>query len=202
MNVLIADDDVISRRVLQGILEQWGYAVTVTCDGEAAWQALRGKSAPAVALLDWNMPGLDGTEVCRRVRAASERPVYLILITSRTTKEDLVAGLESGADDYLSKPFDRAELRARIRVGERILQLQQNLSERVRQLEEAVRHIKQLQGLIPICSYCKRVRNDGDSWQQIEAYIAAHSEAHFSHGICPDCWDSEVQPQLDALEKS
>jgi phosphoserine phosphatase RsbU/P len=203
MKILIAEDDQISRRVLEGTLQNWGYEVIVACDGEEALRVLQGPESPRLALLDWMMPGLDGIEVCKRFRAAAPASaVYLILITARTSKEDIVTGLESGADDYVTKPFDRAELHARLRVGERILGLQQSLADRVRELEDALAHIKQLQGLISICSYCKSIRNDENSWQQIEHYIAEHSEAHFSHGICPKCWDKEVQPQLDNMKKT
>jgi phosphoserine phosphatase RsbU/P len=200
MKVLIADDEPLSRGLLESTLQMWGYKVVLAQDGTEAWQILQQKDAPRLALLDWVMPGLDGTEVCRRVRSTyPKEPIYLILITARMDREDMVTGLESGADDYLTKPFEPAELHARLKVGTRILDLQHSLAHRVRELEEALAHIKQLQGLISICSYCKRVRTNQNFWQQIESYISEHSEAEFSHGICPDCWRTEVQPQLDQL---
>src|SRR5262249_3516987 len=125
--------------------------------------------------------------------------VYIVLLTAKGTKEDVVTGLDAGADDYLAKPFDRNELRARLRVGERIVELQSGMTERVRQLGEAFAKVKELQGLIPICCYCKRIRSDENYWQQVEAYVSAHSGARFSHGICPECLDTVVKKELDEL---
>ncbi|HEV8202486.1 MAG TPA: response regulator transcription factor [Candidatus Polarisedimenticolia bacterium] len=200
MRILIAEDDLVSRKMLEATLTRWGYEVLVTCDGQAALQALTGPDAPRVAILDWMMPSLDGVDVCRRVREGSvAQPPYVILLTAKGNKEDIVSGLEAGADDYIIKPFDREELRARLQAGLRIITLQNQLAARVRELEEAIARIRTLQGLLPICSYCKRVRNDGDYWQQVESYISDHSDARFSHGICPDCYESVVRPQLQTL---
>jgi two-component system, cell cycle response regulator len=130
VRILIADDDLTSRTVLRGVLVRQGYDVEVTTDGESALAAMTAPSAPNVAILDWMMPALPGPEVCRRIRAIpSDKPPYLILLTVRDEKSDIVEGLEAGADDYLSKPFDAAELRARIEVGRRIVDLQANLIE-------------------------------------------------------------------------
>jgi response regulator RpfG family c-di-GMP phosphodiesterase len=125
-------------------------------------------------------------------------PPYLILLTARARKEDVVTGLESGADDYVTKPFDRSELLSRVRTGERIVGLQANLAQRVRELEEALAQVNRLQGLLPICSYCKKVRDDGNYWHEVERYIADHADVHFSHGICPNCWYDVVAPELEA----
>ena len=127
-SVLIAEDDPVSRRILETFLVKWGYDVTVVTDGEAALAVLEGDAAPRLAVLDWMMPGLEGVQVCERIRSRADRPyVYVLLLTARTEKQDLLRGLELGADDYLTKPFDAAELRARIHVGERILNLQDDL---------------------------------------------------------------------------
>jgi DNA-binding response OmpR family regulator len=200
MRILIAEDDLVSRRMLEATLIRWGYEVLVTSDGEAAWRALRDQDAPRMAILDWMMPGLDGIDVCRKVRSLpASAPPYVILLTAKGSKTDIVSGLQAGADDYIVKPFDREELQARVQAGVRILSLQASLAARVRELEEALARVKTLQGLLPICSYCKRVRNDGDYWQQVESYISDHSDARFSHGICPDCYQTVVRPQLETL---
>jgi CheY-like chemotaxis protein len=196
--VLIAEDDRVTRRMLEVMLGEWGYETVSVGDGLAAWEALRAQDRPALALLDWLMPGLDGVEVCRRARALPTRlPPYLVLLTVRHSRQDVVAGLESGADDYITKPFDLAELHARIRTGMRVVGLQMSLAEELRQREEALARVKHLQGLLPICMYCKKIRDDQNYWQQVEAYLASHSEARFSHGICPCCWERTVKPELD-----
>lgn len=163
---------------------------------------LRVATVPTLAILDWMMPGMDGPDVCRRVR--EERPdanMYLLLVTAREGRSDVVAGLDAGADDYIIKPFDPEELRARIAVGVRVLGLQQKLAERVAELQTALSNVKQLRGLLPICSYCKRIRGDDQYWMQVEGYIAEHSEAQFSHGICPSCY-ATITAELDELAKN
>jgi len=130
MKVLIADDDATSRLVLVGVLKKAGHDVVTTLDGSEAWQAMQRPDAPKLAILDWIMPGLTGLDVCRSIRGlASDEPPYLILLTSMGGKSDIVAGLEAGADDYLGKPFDAAELRARVDVGRRVIDLQARLRE-------------------------------------------------------------------------
>lgn len=128
MRILIADDDAVSRRILEARLTQWGYQVQASADGVEALAALRRPEAPRLAILDWVMPGLNGLQVCRELRASSSDDyVYILLLTAKDRKEDLLLALESGADDYLIKPFDPAELKARLRTGQRILDLQADL---------------------------------------------------------------------------
>jgi len=202
MKVLIAEDETVSRRLLEATLVRWGYEVVVASDGVEAWEALQGDDAPSLAILDWMMPSMDGLEVCRRIRnRPSSTPPYLILLTAKGRREDIVTGLEAGANDYVTKPFNREELRARVQVGVRMVELQQSLTDRVRALEEALARVKQLQGLLPICSYCKKIRDDQNYWQQVESYIAEHSQAQFSHSICPDCYEKLVKPELDQLRR-
>ena len=204
MKILIAEDDPSFQRILQFLLERDGHEVVVVADGEAALAALQTATAqegPHMALLDWMMPRMDGIEVCRQVRRA-ELPIqpYLILITSRDNLHDRILGLDSGADDYLTKPFDHGELRARVRVGLRVTALQQERAERVKLLEEALAQVHHLQGLLPICAYCKKIRDDRNYWQQVEGYIARHTAARFTHSICPECYEQIVGPELKAMQ--
>ena len=184
MRILIADDDRTSTMLLSRTLEQWGFEVVLAHDGTTAWGHITGVAPPALAIVDWMMPGVDGIELCRRIRATPLRsPVYVILLTARTSRQDLVEGLDAGADDYLTKPFHPDELRARIRVGQRTLGL--------------IANIKKLTGLLPICSYCKRIRSDHDYWEQVEGYLTEHTDVLFSHGICPSCLE-KVMGEFDA----
>jgi diguanylate cyclase (GGDEF)-like protein len=130
MKILIAEDDAVSRRLLEATLTRWGYEVVTCCDGQEAWEALQQEDAPSLAILDWMMPRMDGLEVCRRVRKLeSDIYRYLILLTAKSQKEDLIEGLGAGADDYVTKPLNRQEMRVRLRAGRRILELQDALIE-------------------------------------------------------------------------
>jgi CheY-like chemotaxis protein len=202
VRVLIVDDEAVIRRLLETSLKTWGYEVLVASGGEQAWEILRRDDAPSFAILDWTMPGMDGLELCKKVRALQKPTTpYLIFVTAKARTQDIVTGLEAGADDYIVKPFQREELRARVRVGERMLELQAALADRVRELEDALGRVKQLQGLLPICSYCKKVRDDRNYWQQVETYIEGHSDAQFTHGICPECRAKYVEPELERLRR-
>jgi len=188
MRVLIADDDGATRAVLEALLTEAGYRVTAVADGARAWDELRAPDGPSPAVLDWVMPGLDGAEVCRRVRSLGrERPPYLLLLTARTEKAEIVAGLEAGANDYLVKPYHPAELIARVAVGRRLVELQTQLAAKAAALQTALDQVHTLQGILPICCHCKKIRDDNDYWQRVEDYISRHSGARFTHGICPEC---------------
>ncbi|HUE87752.1 MAG TPA: response regulator [Vicinamibacterales bacterium] len=202
MRILVADDDPVSRTVVAAMLRKSGFNVELADDGEQAWAALEHPDAPLLAVMDWMMPGLDGPEICRRLRAVeTPTPTYVVLLTSRDAAADIVEGLRAGADDYVTKPPDEDELVARVSVGVRVVALQQTLADRVRRLEEALSNVKQLQGLLPICSYCKRIRDDQNYWQQVESYISVHSGVQFSHSFCPDCYEKYVKPQLDEMDR-
>ena len=147
------------------------------------------------------MPHLDGVEVCHKTREETElEHLYIIMLTTKDTKEDIAEALTAGADDYLCKPFDRRELQARIQVGKRVLDLQLNLADRVRALEESIEREKHLQGLLPICSYCKKIRDDQNYWQQVERYVETRADVAFSHSICPDCYETKVKPELESFQ--
>jgi len=199
MRVLVADDEPMGALMLSRSLERWGLEVVVARDGEEAWRMIQ-DGGIKMAILDWMMPGADGPELCRRIRKDERHNhMHLILLTARNSRADVVAGLDAGADDYLIKPFDPEELRARVHVGIRVLTLQDRLADRVAELQEALTNVKQLSGLLPICSYCKRIRGDENYWERVESYITEHTDAKFSHGICPECYDT-VMAQIDAPE--
>ena len=202
MRILIAEDDAISRRLLESSLQKWGHDVVAVSDGRDAVRVLQSADAPSLAVLDWMMPEMDGLQVCRAVRGpTTEKILYVILLTAKGQKQDIVTGLEAGADDYLIKPFDREELRARLNAGIRIVTLEQALAERVNQLEEALARVHELQGLLPMCSYCKKVRDDQNYWHEVENYISVRSAAVFSHGVCPGCRDRVLNVQLATLKQ-
>ena len=194
MKILVAEDDVTSRRMLDAFLVSWGHETVLARDGLEAWELLQSDDSVGVAILDWMMPKMDGLEVCRKIRAAAlQRPLYLIMLTARDSTDDMVAALSDGADEYLTKPFNRDELRSRIQVGLRTLTLQKNLADRVRELEAALAEVRRLKELLPICCYCKRIRDDQDYWQQVESYLAVHAGVRFTHGICPACFEAAMQ---------
>jgi two-component system cell cycle response regulator len=140
MRLLIADDSIVSRHLLEATLRKWGYEVAVACDGLEAWEILQGENPPRLAILDWVMPGLTGPEVCKRVRESSRGKeanyTYILLLTSKSQREDLIEGMESGADDYLTKPFDQHELKVRLRAGTRIVDLERELVSAREELRE------------------------------------------------------------------
>jgi len=200
MKILIAEDDLMSNELLSILLKQWGYEVISTRTGAEAWQVLQRNDAPPLAILDWQMPELDGIEICRRARhEAHLKHLYVLILTSMSHSDEVVTGLESGANDYVIKPFKPPELRARVHVGVRMVELQRELAERVRELEMTLSEVKQLRGILPICAYCKKIRDDQNYWQQVEDYFAHHTEAKFSHSFCPDCYEKIIKPQLDDL---
>ncbi|MGZ3331010.1 MAG: response regulator [Gemmatimonadaceae bacterium] len=200
MRILVAEDDAVTRKLLESTLSRLRLDVVAVADGNAAWNALetlKGKDAPELALLDWMMPGLEGIQILRRLRTTPGfELLYVILLTSRTDKEDVAYGLAAGANDYIAKPFDPSELEARVRVGERMVKLQRSLAARVAELEVALAHVQRLQGLLPICSYCKKVRNETNYWEQVDSYLTSHSDVQLTHGICPTCMETMMK-QLD-----
>ena len=188
MKVLVAEDDPIIRRLLEATLTRSGYEVVTAENGARALEILQREGSPNLAVMDWMMPEIDGLEVCRRVRALEGRSyLYVIMLTAKGRKEDLITGLEAGADDYLTKPFDPHELRSRLRVGQRILDLESALQSRVQDLQDALDQVERLQGLLPICMHCKKIRNQDNDWQRLESYISEHSEAAFTHSLCDEC---------------
>jgi DNA-binding response OmpR family regulator len=188
MKILTADDDTSSRAILSRVLRSFGHEVVETKDGSEAWSEYRLYSFPLI-ISDWMMPEVDGVELCKRVRSEPRaKYTYIILLTSLEGKSKYLEGMQAGADDFINKPFDRDTLAARIHVAERILNLQAE--------------VKQLEGLLPICAYCKKIKDDANHWQHMESYISHRTEANFSHGICPDCYQKHMVPQLQQLRNA
>ena len=186
--VLVVEDDAVSSAQLGALARAAGYDARSAPNGREAWDLLQ-LTRIQIVISDWYMPEMDGPELCRRIRARPREPyVYFILVTARGGKQQYLAGMEAGADDFIAKPVDPDELRARLKVAERILGLRKEL--------------EQLEVLLPICSYCKRIRNDKEEWEPLERYIEQHFERLVTHSICPDCYVKHVQPQLDRQEGS
>jgi phosphoserine phosphatase RsbU/P len=185
MKILIAEDDPVTVQILRFTLLHYGHEVVSASNGAEAWEKFDADPF-RVIVSDWMMPGVDGLDLCRKVR---ERPktdyTYFILLTAvNTGRENLRHAMDAGIDDFLTKPLDREAILMRLRVAERIL--------------EYTTQIRQLKELIPICMYCKRIRDDTNYWDQLETYIHMHTGSNFSHGICPECFAS----QLNTLTRS
>jgi DNA-binding response OmpR family regulator len=194
MQILIADDEPVSRGLARAALADSGCEIACVDNGNDAWAAIEARTEPMLAVVDRIMPGVDGFELCRRARRiGAYPPLYIVMLTSAGEPADVAEGLEAGADDYIPKPFNRAELRARTHVGLRMLALQESLARRVADLESALSNVKQLRGLLPMCAYCKKIRVDNSYWQQLEAYLTTHSDAQVSHGICPECFPQALE---------
>jgi CheY-like chemotaxis protein len=199
MRILIAEDDKVTRMRLEKTLGGWGFDVEAVGDGQTAWERLCGEDPPRLCIIDWLMPAMEGPELCRRVREKfPEDYFYLIILSAQQGVDNLIEGLSAGADDYVTKPFIGRELRSRIDVGVRVLGLEQMLAKKVHQLEAALEDVKQLRGLLPICSYCNKIRDDENHWEQVDTYITRRSDVEFSHSVCPACYKKHVQPMLDS----
>jgi sigma-B regulation protein RsbU (phosphoserine phosphatase) len=201
MRILIVEDEKVTRLRLEKILSKWGFETESCTDGETAWKRLCEPDPPRLCILDWLMPGMEGTELCRRIRKKfPDQCFYFILLTARQGVDNIIEGLGAGADDYMAKPFAERELRSRIDVGVRMIGLERTLAEKIKQLQAALEDVKQLRGLLPICSYCTKVRNDEDYWEQVETYISRHADVAFSHSVCPACYEKYVKPMLEQKE--
>ena len=198
MRILIAEDDLTSRSLLVTVLKKAGHEIVATMNGAQAWNELQRPDAPRLVILDWVMPEMDGLEVLNRIRGLnSDHPSYIIMLTSKSEKADIITGLNAGADDYLVKPFDLGELHARVEVGRRMIEMQAQLARQFQELRQALDHIKTLQGILPICSFCKKIRDDKGYWDQVEVYVSKHSNAEFSHSICPECMEKHYPEAFD-----
>jgi phosphoserine phosphatase RsbU/P len=180
MKILIAEDDPVSAKILQFTLENGGHEVVAVTSGSKAWEVFNAEPT-RVVVSDWMMPDLDGLELCGKIRGRVRTDyTYFILLTAiHTGRENLRKAMNAGVDDFLTKPLDREAIMMRLRVAERIV--------------EFTHQIRQLKELIPICMYCKKVRDDSNYWQAVESYIALHTGSSFSHGICPECFEKHVR---------
>lgn len=174
MKILIAEDDAASRMILKAMLQRAGHEVVAMENGRTAWDTWCIEFFPVV-ISDWDMPELDGLGLCRNIRRmGDERYTYMILLTARGGKANYLEAIEAGADDFLTKPADDEQLLARLHVAERILGLR--------------RHMKQLESLLPVCAWCKKIRDEDGDWNQMENYISRlNSGTRFTHGSCPEC---------------
>ncbi len=183
MKILIVEDEEEPRETLALLLSLDGHDVTSARNGYEGWEVFQSGDFPVV-LSDWLMPEMDGLEFCRRIRAA-ERPgyTYVILVSALQGKSSYLQGMAAGADDFVSKPYDPDALKTRLIVAERIIGVQDRM--------------KRLEGILPTCMYCKKIRDEHDHWVGIEAYISKRSRASFSPGVCPGCYETVLKPELD-----
>lgn len=189
-NIMIVDDEPNNLSVLRQMLSAQGYKVRPITNGRTALQAAE-TLVPDLILLDIMMPGgLDGFSVCRKLKQMdSVKDVPVIFLSALDDTENKVLAFETGGVDYITKPFEQAEVLSRVRTHILLYQAQKDLKERNLALKQAMEEIKTLKGILPICSYCKKIRDDQGNWNYLETYIENHSEASMSHGMCPDCSD-------------
>lgn len=186
VKVLIADDDAPARRFLQAALARLDHECIMAVNGQEAWEAYQAHE-PSIILADWLMPEVSGIELCRMIRAdARPRYAYVVLVTAMSGKGSYLEGMQAGADDFVTKPFDLDEMAARIRVANRIIGLQTE--------------IHQLQGLLPVCAYCRRIRDEQSEWSTLEEYVAERTAVTLSHSICPACYHSKIVPEIARLD--
>ncbi len=194
--VLVIDDSPNNLAVIARHLEDNGFEVMIARDGEdGVIKAARG--LPDLILLDIMMPGMDGFETCKRLKSTSDtKEIPVLFMTALDSVEDKLRGFEEGGVDYIVKPFNEHEAVARVKTHLKIRKLQRDLEEKNRRLQQAMNKIKKLEGIIPICSFCKKIRDEEGSWKQLEGYFQEHSEATFSHGLCQECAKKHY-PELD-----
>jgi phosphoserine phosphatase RsbU/P len=185
MKVLAIDDQPVAAMQLVAVLRSLGHDADHARSSEEAWAQLR-RGGYRVVVSDWRMPGIDGLDLCRMVRAHGGEYVYFILVSvAGVSRENRQAALEAGVDDFLPKPIDPDELGMRLHVAQRILGF--------------AAQVKQLESFLPICGYCKKVRDDQNYWSQVEEYLGKRDGLRFSHSVCPDCYERVLLPQLNNL---
>ena len=192
--LLIVDDNEMNREVVTELLgEMLECEIIQASDGAMALEILKAAAIDLV-LLDVNMPGMDGYAVCRAIRAADETcEIPVIFLTGQRDSDFIVKGFEAGGSDYLLKPYESRELLARVHVHLELKLQRDELKRRNSELEATIARVKRLEGIIPICMYCKKIRNDDTMWQRFEQYIGEHLDAQFTHGVCPECFNDQVK---------
>lgn len=201
LRILVVDDDAVTRMTLESVIRAAGWSPIAIEDPEMALDILTGADPPPIALIDWQMPSLSGVELCRRLRAAdvTARP-YVIFVTANSTSTDIVTGLDAGADGYMTKPIAAEELQARVRAGLRTIALQQDLRSRLEQAEAESARTRPLRELLPMCCYCRRIRDERQHWSTLEEYLSHRINVRFTHGFCPTCYEHYVLPDLEGHE--
>lgn len=187
MLILLAEDDKVSRKLLSRLLTNFGHTVIEAENGLDGWSKwLEHKCSLVIS--DWIMPDMTGIELCQKIRTTDQpRYTYIIMLTGMSGRDNYNKAMDAGVDDFMIKPFDRDLIYTRIRVAERILNLHNEVST--------------LSGLLPICSYCKKIRDDNKYWQRVESYLEKISDLKFSHGVCPDCYEKKIKPDLKRIKK-
>jgi phosphoserine phosphatase RsbU/P len=187
--VLIAEDDPVTRKVLSLILPKLGRETVVAEDGAQAWEIIEKDEAIRMVVSDWLMPNLDGLSLCKKIRArlSPASYTYFILVTSKGSKANYREAMQAGVDDFLTKPLDTDELVMRFWVADRILSY--------------TSRIEQLEGILPVCSYCKRIQDERQQWSTLEKYVTKSGQASISHGICPECYTTQARPAIEQYKK-
>jgi phosphoserine phosphatase RsbU/P len=201
MSILLADDDPAVRKLVPRSLASLGQELHLAASGTRAVELWR-EHQPQLIITDWRMPGTDGQALCRLVRETLARNyTYVIMLTACDRRQDVIAGLQAGADDYVTKPFSCDELVMRVKAGLRLVGLQAALRAKITELEEALERVHTLEGLLPICAHCKQIRDAEGAWHPVEQYIQKRTGATLSHGVCPECMAEHWLPQLEALRR-
>lgn len=197
IRALVAEDDASTRASLVHMLTKWGFEVIEATDGRSAWRAFGEDQIPQLVILDWEMPGLVGVEICRRIRSSfPDQGIHIIMLTSKTGTGECVEALNSGADDFVVKPLNVNEFQARVMVGKRITRGRETMMGRIRDLETALEALRGPLDQIVVCSYCRKTRNEKDKWESLENFLSRKLKVSFSHTVCPKCLPETVESEL------
>jgi phosphoserine phosphatase RsbU/P len=188
VKILIAEDEYTTRLMVQVCLENWGYSIESVEDGKKAWDIINQKNPPQIAVLDWEMPGISGIDLCRKIKSLDRSsPIHVILLTARDSKNDISQGFEAGADDYITKPFNDDELGARIRVAERIVTIQSSLNSSLEELREALDMVQSFEEPVAVCRKCQKIGAFDGSWRTPEKLLEYPVDPRFIQLDCPSC---------------